>query len=123
MMQVSGHASHERDREQRKRQRARAPPGGEHHDGDGEEQGGEFHCRSRFEERHSRTGRAVLVILRTWVAEMRAYQRAWWCRSLGWALRALGSIIAAAAYGLGEARKLRRARGPGAIGRMEWKSV
>jgi len=60
MMQVGRHAGHERDREQRKRQCARAPPGGKHRDADGEEQCGKFHCRSRFEERHSRTGRAVL---------------------------------------------------------------
>src|SRR6195256_4262384 len=42
VMQVGRHAG-----EQRQRQSARAPPGGEQHNGDGEKKCGEFHCPSR----------------------------------------------------------------------------
>ncbi len=64
-------------------------------------------------------------MLRTWVAEMHAYQRApvVLIPGVGIARTRFYHPQLLRAYGLGEARKLRRARGPGAIGRMEWKSV
>ena len=59
MVQIGRNGGEQCGSEQCQRERSRAPPGSDHHDGDGEEQDREFHRRALAQAPYSRRARIV----------------------------------------------------------------